>query len=146
MKETLRERCRSTFSSRLFELANIPFQKECWLAKIPNSQSSFRDILEVFEHFINENVALEYVTDQVLDNDEAYSIIKLTKMLNQLDDYISETDFEILWEKDEWIEITKLARDIYYKSFENDEKDYYEKYSPEDFVKFNDLIRRFPLK
>lgn len=143
MKETLRERCRSSFSSRLFELANIPFQKECWSAKIPNCQSDYGDLMEGLEFLWDDSTREVYLGDGILNQNEINDLMNLVPYLESVDNIDNDED---LWRNDYWVKASKLAKEIYFKHFENDERDYYQKYAPEELIRFNELIIKFPLK
>lgn len=101
---------RKNVSVYIFELSSVEFQKNIWLAKIPEYQSSFSDLINDFDGCGIPDYLDDFVIKDFLNQEQADALRKISALIDKTGEHSSEEEFEKLWNSKLWLEISTLAK------------------------------------
>lgn len=115
-----RENLRSELSKYLFELGSIEFQKKSWKGE---GIIFAGDEVEVIESLIGCGISEsldEFVELGFLSNDESIELKKLAELLRGHTNLSKNETYDQLWNRREWLYLSKKSESIFKKHFKVD--------------------------
>lgn len=139
---------RGRISGCLFELANIPFQKDLWTNKVKNLWGDSTELLADLGAIIGDGNLLHFKAEGYISDEEEGKLLKLDKFLLKItDNYFQDgVDNEVLWKSSDWKFVSEIAKDLYCHHFENDEFIYFKEHIPDSLEMRKKLKMKYPLE